>query len=65
MHFPWHCRGKELSLLLHAKLELFKRNLAAIGCRSGAVPKDGMENRERIDISSPIYGDGKEAFAHI
>jgi hypothetical protein len=44
---------------------LLKRNLDAIGCRSGAVPKDGMENREKIDIQSPIYGDGKDAFAHI
>jgi hypothetical protein len=49
-HFPWHCRGVELPLLLHAKLELLKRNLDVIGCRSGAIPKDGMENREKIDI---------------
>jgi hypothetical protein len=65
MHFPWHCRGKELSLLLHAKLELLKSNLVAIGCRSGAVPKDGMVNTENMDIYTPICGDAKDPISHI
>mgnify|MGYP007069062403 CR=1 FL=1 len=51
--------------LLHAKRELLKKTRYEIGCRLGAVPKDGMENTEITDVLTPIYGDDIDAIAHI
>jgi hypothetical protein len=57
----------ELPFLLHASLDICRKEKVMLGadqlpirCRSGAVAKDGMENREIIDLITPIYGDCKD-----
>ena len=35
------------------------------GCRSGADPIDGMENRETIDFIIPICGNAVDVLSHI
>jgi hypothetical protein len=44
---------------------LLKRKPVEIGCSSGAVPKNGMENKEIIGVSTTVYDDPEGLLAHI